>query len=330
MRLIADALASHLKKSFLPIYVLYGNEPFLIEESARTIRAAFEEKYAGECQTLSIDNANSWERLEQALRDRSLFSTKRLIDLRLFDAKINTKEASLLGSILAHTDDDLFFLIQVGSLSRAQQQAKWLALADKKGALIAHWPLTQSAFSKWLSIRLTSKNIPPAPQLISELIYYTEGNCLAAAQEIERLALIQGDPSSLSISMRDHQNQFSVFDLIEAAIQQKPARVLHILQALKASGTAIPLLIWSFAQTLRVLNACEGLTDETKKINILNKAGIKSALHGAYLNRLNIEPTPSSLYSPLSQLDKRFKSGLESNGWPELISIGLKLAGKLN
>lgn len=328
MRLIADTLHSQLKKSFLPIYVLYGNEPFLIEESARVIRKAFEEKYAGECQVLPIENAGSWEQLEHTFWDRSLFSTTRLIDLRLFEAKIHVKEAALLGSILERATDDLFFLIQVGSLSRAQQQAKWFTIADQKGALIAHWPLTQFAFSKWLKTQLTLKNIPLSNQLLSELIDYTEGNCLAAAQEIERLALLQSDEKTPLITMHEQQSQFSIFDLVEAAVQQKPERVLHILQALKAMRTAIPLLIWSFAQTVRILSVCESSTDEKKRIGLLSKAGIKPVLHSAYLNRLNSEPSPSSLYLHLSQLDKLFKSGLgEAAAWPALISIGLKLAG---
>lgn len=329
MRLVADTLHSQLKKSFLPVYVLYGNEPFLIEESARTIKKAFKEKFSGECQVLSIENSTSWKQLEHILWDRSLFSTIQLIDLRLFDAKIQIKEADLLRSILEKPHDDLFFLIQIGALSRAQQRAKWFTLADQKGALVAHWPLTQFTFSKWLKTQLMLKNISLSNQLLSELIYYTEGNCLAAAQEIEKLTLLQSDEKTSLISMQDQQSQFSVFDLIEAAIQQKPERVLHILQVLKTMGTAIPLLIWSFTQTVRMLSACES-ADEKKRVHLLQQAGIKPSLHQAYLNRLNIAPSPRSLYLHLSQLDKLVKSGLEDTAWPALISIGLKLAGKLN
>lgn len=291
MRLTADSLTIQLKKSFFPIYVLYGNESFLIEESARAIREAFLEKHAGEHEIITIENANSWDRLEQAPKTRSLFSTKQLIDLRLFDAKIHSKEALLLETILTCAHDDLFFLIQMGSLSRAQQQAKWLTVADKKGALISHWPLTQAAFSRWLKARLSLKNIPASAELLSELTYYTEGNCLAAAQEIERLALLQGEDSSASIAMDRRQSQFSVFDLMDAALQQKPERVLSILEALKASGTAIPLLIWSFSQTVRKT------------------------------------PSASHLYPSLSHLDKMFKSGQETEAWLALTSIALQLAG---
>ena len=328
MRLQPDSLPLQLKKKFLSVTVLYGNESFLIEESVKAISQAFEAQFSGEQETISIENTASWQKLEEKILNRSLFSENRLMIIQLFQTKIQAKESAILETILTNQDPHLFFIFHFNALTRAQQNAKWFSVADQKGAIVAHWPLTQAAFSHWLKAKLALKGISPTPSLLSELLYYTEGNCLAAHQEIERLALLSSNDNQ--VELPHLQNQFSVFDLMDAALQQKPERVLHILHALKQSGTALPLLIWSFVQTFRLLMVCETEKDENKKLNLLQKAAIRSSLQPFYIKRAKLEPSISGLYSHLYELDLGIKSGKISDGWSEITSIGLKLAGITN
>lgn len=329
MRLQPDALSPLLKKSFFPIYLLYGNEAFLIEESAKTIRQAFEASLSGEYTALTLENAASWEQLESVVFNRSLFSEKRLIDLRL-SSKISAKEAALLVSLFEAAGEDLYFILQCGSLPREQQKSSWFSIADQKGLVIAHWPLMQSSFTTWLKNRLIAKGLPPSPTLLSELTYYTVGNCLAAAQEIEQLALLSDGTPSTEGTVAEVKSQFSVFDLIEAALQQKSERLLHILHALKANETALPLVLWALSQTLRHLSVCEAEPDDSKRINFLKRAGIKPFLQRIYIKRASQQPSPSTLYPQLQALDQGVKTGQIRVGWPEITAMTLKLAGITN
>ena len=62
MRLQPDSLPLQLKKKFLSVTVLYGNESFLIEESVKAISQAFEAQFSGEQETISIENTASWQK----------------------------------------------------------------------------------------------------------------------------------------------------------------------------------------------------------------------------------------------------------------------------
>lgn len=333
MRLTPDNLAFHLKKEFLPIYVIYGNEPFLIEESARAIREAFQAKALGERETFTIEGSSnqSWDELQQAIQNRSLFSSTRLIDVRLTNAKILAKEAALLETILLSSDQDTFFLLQLGSLSKTQQQSKWFLTAEKSGATIAHWPLTESTFSRWIENRLKQKQLSLPPNTVQLLMYHTEGNCLAAAQEIDRLALLYSQDNKDSLTFFEQQNQFDVFDLIEAALKQNASRVVQILHALKTAGIAMQLIFWSLSQTLRILAQCQATDSETQRRHIFARAGIRPPLQPLYLKRLNINPPPcEALLAHLFNLDKMLKTGEEASSWHEIAAISLQLSGISN
>jgi DNA polymerase-3 subunit delta len=331
MRYPPDTLHTQLNKEFLPVYVVFGNDPYLVDESAQAIRAAFQKRELGEREAFTIEgsHSSSWEALHLAVHNRSLFSLSRLIDIRLIGSKIGAKESALLEAILATSDQNTFFLIQLGPLSQAQQQSKWFISADKKGAIIVHWPLNQAAFSRWVENRLKQMQLHLPRNTIQLLIYHTEGNCLAAAQEIERLALLKADQNDASLSFIDQYNQFTVFDLVEAALHQNANRVVQILQSLKTSGVAVPLIIWSLSQALRVFTQCEANPSDVK--TVFQRAGIRSSLQPLYLKRLKVNPPPSdALLAHLFALDKMVKTGQEAQSWPELVAISLQLSGISN
>lgn len=333
MRLTPDTLSAHLNKEFLPVYVVFGNDPYLIDESARAIRTAFQEKQLGECETFMIEGTAgpSWEALHRAVYNRSLFSSSRLIDIRLMGSKITAKEATILEALLTTLHQDTFFVIQLGAFTTAQQQSKWFVTAEKQGAVIVHWPLYPTAFARWVENRLKQMQLQLPKESLQLLIYHTEGNCLAAAQEIDRLALLQSCQSDASLSLFEQYNQFTVFDLVEAALRQNTHRVVQILCALKTSGIAAPLVIWSLSHALRVFAQCETLSSEVQRHTVFQRAGIRRPLQPLYLNRLNVNPPPAqALLAHLFTLDKMIKRDPGTGFWHEIAAICMELSGISN
>src|SRR5690606_34318336 len=70
-------------------------------------------------------------------------------------------------------------------------------------------------------------------------------NLLAAAQEIDKLALLAGDGrldvATLQALVADAA-RFDVFRLVDAALNGQPAQVSRILAGLRAEGLAVPAL----------------------------------------------------------------------------------------
>ncbi len=284
MRSTPQALAQQLEKSVAPIYLLYGMEPFLIDESATLIRQRVHK--LGEVEQLILALDSEEDSLISQLEQPSLFTQIRLVECRI--AKPSAQIALKLAQILETLYPDTYLLIQTGSLTRQHQQAKWFTQIEHKGVVIPHWPLSPSQFSAWVEQRASRQGLVLDPQMRQLLLYHTEGNCLAAAQEIDRLRLLAGTPAQFS-----QQSQFQVSDLCNAALSKQPSRVIKIVSCLKESGTALPLVIWALAQTLRTLPPQRYTT----------------------------------LLPSLSVADKQLKSGDMAGAWQNVLDVSLHLCG---
>lgn len=335
MRCYPDALHAFLGKRHYPCYFLYGNEPLLIEESASLVRTAIKSADPDiEHLVFTLESGNSalLASLTQVLQNRSLFSQKRLIEIRI-SAKLTTSDIPHLEKILEIPDDDTLLLLQNAQLSKQNQQAKWFTLIEQKGLVVVHWPLSLPQFEKWIEAQIKEKGLRLAPEALRLLIYHTEGNCLAARQEIERLSLYYADlPEKTTITHLDQRSQFDIFDLCEAALQGQPHRIIKILNALKLAGTAPAHLLWALAQTLRVLLRCLSAISLDEKQRLLQQAGIRVKSQALYLKTLkNIRSDRcTALLTQLSFADKQLKSGEIASFWRALLEVTLKMTGNLS
>lgn len=331
MRCYPEALAHQLKKNLLPLYIVYGAEPFLITESAARIRQqvlSSDPSIEHVVFTLEHSGSTLWHDIAASQHHRSLFSEKQLIEIRLL-AKFTQQDVPYLLSLLEKQTPDTTLLIQMGQLTRPQQQAKWFILAQQKGLVVQHWPLTTPSFIKWVNDYAKQQGLPLSPQTVDLLQFYTEGNVLAAKQEIERLALYYADsPPTTDITQLEQQSQFQPQDLCEAILQQQPSRVIKIMQCLQFSGTAPQLLVWTLGQMLRALLRCLCAAEKDHIIS-LQKSGIRPQMHAHYLQALkNMQPHVLTAWlSRLSDIDKQLKSGKTLFAENPLLQIGLEIAG---
>lgn len=308
---------SHLKK-WLPIYVLYGPETFLITESAALIRQAFL-KLEVEHFKFTVDQSFQWEAVWHCARHPSLFAQKKLIELHLLTPP--TAELNPLTRI----DENTYFLIQSAALSSSQQQAPWFVFAQQHGVVCPHWHLNTAQFRQWFIQRLQSHQLKFDKEAVDLLIYYTQNNCLAAAQEIDRLCLYE--EKSLSVSDLTQQSQVNVFDLCTAILQRQTLQVIKILNRLKAQAEPLALIIWALAQMIRALEKAAAETNAKAQCQQLLKAGIKASLHPLYLQALQHPLTAQSQFTHLLLADSYLKSGQLDASFQLLTQISLHLAG---
>ena len=171
-----------------------------------------------------------------------------------------------------------------------------------------------------------------AAELLGERV---EGNLLAAAQEIDKLALLYPSltigPDHVMGSVSDSA-RFSVFDWVESALQGNPRRVLRISQGLAEEGTEPVLLSWAFTREIRLL---ESVASEAER-----GLGIECALDQQKLWEKRKRPLAAALarhpakhfrrmLRRLAVIDRIIKGAAPGNAWDELTRIGLGLAGVL-
>ncbi|MEE8380042.1 MAG: DNA polymerase III subunit delta, partial [Gammaproteobacteria bacterium] len=193
MKLYPEKLNAHLKGDLLPIYFFSGDEPLQLGEAADAVRRAAREQGYTEREVMHAERGFDWNELLAASNAMSLFAEKRVIDLRLPTGKPGKDGGAALVEYAERPPEDTVLLVSSGKVDKRSQSAKWYKALDKVGATLQVWPVDAKEMPNWLDQRLRSRGLQPerdAARLIAERV---EGNLLAAAQEVDKLLLLNGE-----------------------------------------------------------------------------------------------------------------------------------------
>jgi DNA polymerase-3 subunit delta len=164
----------------------------------------------------------------------SLFADKQLIELRLPTGKPGQMGSKVLCELVENFPPDTMLLVICGSVEKAGQNQKWFKALDKAGVTAEAKEVKLNDLPGWIGGRLRSKGLLADQESIVLLTHYFEGNLLAAAQEIDLLALntatVEGSSSqtgarpdakkqlaALQASVSDN-SRFSVFSYLDACL----------------------------------------------------------------------------------------------------------------
>ncbi|MDR3385743.1 MAG: DNA polymerase III subunit delta [Rudaea sp.] len=243
-----------------PVYLLAGEEHLLLLEAADALRARTRELGYAEREVLDVDQHFDWNALAMAAASMSLFATRRTIDLRLPGGKPGKEGAAVLIEYCAQPPADTILLITCTQWSKAHETA-WVAAVEKVGSFTPVWPLKPDELLRWIGERMASRGLKPDGAAVEALAERVEGNSLAAAQEIDKLALLHGaaplDAQTLEDLVADSA-RFDVFKLADAMLAGDAARALRILGGLRAEGEQVPALMGWILNQLQTLARLAG------------------------------------------------------------------------
>ena len=269
-----------------PVWLIAGAEHLLVMEAADQLRARTRELGFAEREIHDVDHRFDWNELAMSGAAMSLFSTRRVIELRMPTGKPGKEGSAAISAWCADPPPDTLLMITAQDWSKAHEGA-WYGAVDRVGVAIPVWPIKREEMSAWISTRMKSRGLKATRDAIELLAERIEGNLLAAAQEIDKLSLLAGeavlDIDTLEASVADDA-RFDAFRLTDAAIAGDATRALRMVEGLRTEGAeAIPLLGWLLNQ-LRVLyrlaNAGGNLNQafKTERIWDAKQAGFKRAL----------------------------------------------------
>lgn len=333
MKVRCEQLSSQLAKSLAPVYYISGDEPLQLGEAADLVRQHAKERGYGDRELFEVDKGFDWNALLMSSDSPSLFAQRRLLELRMADAKPGAKGADALKSYAAHPADDAVLLITSGKTDRAVEKCAWFRALDKIGVVVQVWPVQFSRFPDWVDQRMRRGGLAPTRDAAKLLAERSEGNMLAAAQEIEKLHLVFGqgeiDEQKVAQVVADCA-RFSLFDLSDAVLQGEPARAVKVLQGLRMEGVEPVLVLWVLSREVRSLVSIgharlAGAAPGTS----LQKAGVWSArqpLVERALKRLSLRGW-SLLLGRCAAIDRVIKGAQVGSAWDELLSLSMAMAG---
>ncbi len=254
LKLTPDSLANHLAQRLLPAYLVSGDEPLLAAEAADAIRARARAGGFSERDVHFIERAADWEDVRGAAANLSLFGSRRVLEIRLGSGKPGAGGNATLAALLKAHDPDTLLLVLTPRLEREAQSAEWVRTLEGTGGWVQVWPIDAPRLGAWLRGRAARAGLELEPQALEVLAARTEGNLLAAQQEIDKLALVHG-PGRLSaegvLAAVADSARFDVFQLGEAVLAGEAPRALRMLAGLRAEGTEPTLALWALVKAVR-------------------------------------------------------------------------------
>lgn len=239
-----------------PAYLIAGDEHLLVLEAADALRARARALGYNERDILDVEAHFDWDRLARAGASMSLFASRRLIDLRMPTGKPGKEGSEAIVEYCENPPPDTVLLVVCNEWSRQQQSGAWVEAIERIGMSVPVYTMKPEELPAWIGQRMASRGLKPDHAAIEALAERVEGNSLAAAQEIDKLALLHGsnplDADTLEALVADSA-RFDVFKLVDAALEGDGARTVRILHGLRAEGEMVPAIMGWVLNQLQML-----------------------------------------------------------------------------
>ena len=349
MKVKSELLPQTLLTNKYSTFWISGDEPLLVQESADFVRQHFRKNGFEEREVFNVDSDFNLERFTNSVNNLSLFSTNKIIELRLDKVtgkngsadklKLGQDEKTAIDTFLINNNPDLALIITSVKIDRAVLSSKWFKTYESLLALIQVWPIDSRGLVKWLSQELRNSGINADNQALQILSEKVEGNLLAAKQEIEKLKLLANLDGKSQITLDTktvmqvvaNNSRFDIYDLIDTALLGDSERCQKMIANFKEEGTYPLLVLNALTRELRILNNMILNKESGQRLNsILQTSRVffnrKQAVTNA-INRLSSNHIWRMLDKAL-QIDKAIKGASFSNPWDEINILVLELSGE--
>lgn len=331
MQINFNQLQETLKRQTVPIYLISGDVPLLIDEAKSMIRLHAKNLEFQKRQSYTIDSSFNWDHIQSTLQNRNLFDEKQLIELNNSNAKWDEKGTKLLLTYLEKPQPDILMVLTTAKLTGPQQQTRWYKAIAKQGLVITVYPVNARELQSWIQARLQKANIRADAQSVRFLAEMTEGNLLATHQAIEKLRLLypqQAITIKEMMSAATHHARYSIFDLAEAILAGDSSRTHKIMISLQDEGEEPTLILWILLRELRqLIKYLLQIQQGIPLIEVIkNEWSSRKNLMRTALTRHTLERLQHYLLAAIT-LDHMIKGIKSGNVWNELINLGLALAG---
>jgi DNA polymerase-3 subunit delta len=318
-----------LRKKLYALYILTGQDPYLLNEAALLIKKAWRQQGESDEQIIQLEQPADWNTLQEEANSYCLFSQFLLLDARFDKKSIDASAKKILQDYLLDTNPRSLILLRAPNVPSKQLQ---FIANNEHTILVQAYPLSNLALQRWVATQLTSKNFRYEPSIPALICQYTQGNMLACAQMIEKLALIHAENDILTTSMvteqLSDQCNYQLYELAEACLNAKSDKAIHLLRQAHDNKTEPSLILWLLSQEIRLLIQLSHLRQQSIPfLTACNQLKIwpqRAKTYEMALARLPI----TQLYQLLStgqQLDEQIKTNQTIAIWYGLEQLAMGL-----
>ncbi len=314
-----------------PVYLIAGSEPLLVRECADALRARAAHEGYGERHVLDAGKDFDWNELAMGLASLSLFATRRLFDLRLPTGRPDRDGSKALLEYCADPPPETVLMVTAHEWSQ-KHVGKWSEAIARLGHVVTVWPIKPNELPDWLQKRLRSRGLQADQAALQILGERVEGNLLAAAQEVEKLALLAPGARLDAAQMRElvsDSARYDVFRLVESSLAGDWQRAVRMLASLKAEGEQVPGLVPIVAmELLKVASLAQVAATGGNIGNAMREARVWDSKQALYRRALQRHDAASwqAFVAEAGRIDLIAKGRLRGDAWLSLERLLVAMA----
>lgn len=329
MKIAPGQIAAHIGRKFEPLILIKGDDPLLCEEAADPVREWSRTSGFGEHRRYVVDGDFDWNAFFSEAYSPSLFAPRMIYELRLEGGKVGAVGSEILDQLAKAAPGHMILMVIAVKLDRSVFEASWAQVFENRGLLVVVERPEGRALHLWIRARMEGRGLQPSEAAVEHLAYQMEGNFLALAQEIDKLALLFGSGPISEDDLEDllsDNSRFSVYSFVDACVKGDLPAALRILHRLREEGTEPILVTWAVARETRVLlqialahrqgAPLERLFAE-KKVWSRRKPLVRAAL-----GRLGPDAL-MALLQQVARMDRMIKGRALGQVWPELETLAI-------
>ena len=239
-----------------PLWVIVGEEPLLALEAGDALRNAAKELGYSERVVLALSSVSDWSPLIDAATSVSLFDDKKIIELRFLSSGPGIKGAKVLAQFaeLVPQIDSTVTVVHLTQADYTTQKASWFKALAANGNVISCQPIARAQYPNWIRVRLRRQGQSMQESALTFFAEQTEGNLMAAKQELMKLELLYPGKELTLREVEDcvmNVSRYSIEDLLEAIAQGDVARTARTVNGMQSEDEPMPFILVRLSSFLR-------------------------------------------------------------------------------
>lgn len=334
IRLYAEQLGAQLQKSLYPCYLLFGNDPLLLQESQARICDRAQAQYFDEHFSFTLEASTDWDVIFSLCQARSLFASRQTLLLVLPDGNIQASIEKKLLQLASLLHKDLLLILCGNKLTSTLENSAWFKALSSRAVLVSCTTPAPEKLPYWVARYAKSMKLTLDEAACQILCYCYEGNLLALVQVLEQLSLIYPDScltlSQVEAAVNDAAH-FTTFYWVEAALTGKSKRAAHILRQLRLEATDPVILLRGMQREILQLLTLKRQMGIVPIYTLFNRHKVwwnRRPLFTQALGRLTL-PQLRCAVALMTKIELALKQDYGYPVWSDLNALALLLCGKM-
>lgn len=330
-----------------PVYLLYGEEPLFLRDAMQALKQQLLACGFERGEVFEVDQTFDWKSLQMETQSASLFSQQRFIVLNMPKGSPGKDGAAFFqywgqqGKAIG----DICLIVLCEKLDARQAKSKWVQSIESSGVVVQAKQVPTKEVPNWIHQRAALNGLRLSNEAANLLAERTEGNLLAADQELIKLSLLLQPTTSVNtpagqlvevaaqqiIEKVVDQAHYQLFALSTSMLTGRLDNSLQRLQRLQQEGIEPPVVLWLLTKELRQLIALQQLASRMNFTQACKQLRIWSTQQAQYreaLQRGSVAEWQAGLQLALA-VDRKIK-GIEktlndSEIWLGLADIVVKI-----